>query len=602
MPAQAGRSYYVSPHGHDGTRGAIDQPWKTLTYALTQLTPGDVLYVRGGTYFEHEIPLRLKGTAEAPITIQAYQGEEAVIDGGLPYFRDVPNSEWEVVDASIHLYRSTRRVDGESARAWLMKGNLQLVEYSSRANLESIHYDTVKGMQPFYMGPGVQLRDGYLYVRLQSNPNDNTDSTGRTLSELPSDLDPRHNGLAISTGRNLLVLDGAEHLVLQGLSFSHAETILDTKNGGHDIEISRCSFRYGTYGVLIRNGSHNWNIHESSFDNGLPEYVYWTDVKNGTREVAEAYPEFQSVAVDGWLTSVRVTQCIFRRSFDAIHVKSGTSGARIEGNVFEVIRDDGMEIETGASEVEVAHNMFWRVGSGVSHTGSAGSPGPVYVHHNVIDNSLLQHGGRPGNYREHDWPVWTTIDPFGGHDGSGKEASWRVYNNTIVTRRGGYRWNGAGPASVAGSREKFVCNNIFYVLDDRVVFRDDLASEGSHYDGDVIFRRERGRLPLFVRFGNGGNYPSLERFRVGSGTAWEARGLDVDPGFDVRMLQKPAVDGVAMWERYRPTNPSIFSSGASYEGVRWPGTDGVSYRGALPPRRGASIPETRAEMSRASRK
>jgi len=580
----SGRQYHVSPRGDDGGDGSVDHPWKSLARAFDQLAAGDVLLLRGGTYYEHDLRVRARGTPEAPISIESYPGEHAVIDGGLQEFRDAPNQEWELVDERIQLYRSRRPVGGGLVRAWLPKYDIQLVEYSRDVDIESVNYDRVSGTQPFYMGPGVQLRtDGRVYIRLQPNPNDLVDSKGKTLSETPTDVDPGHNSLVIVTARNLILLDGAEHIAFKGLTFAHAANILDTKARSHQIEVSQCRFRFGTYGIVIRNGSYNWDIHECEFDNGLPEYVYWTDVKNGAHEVAEAYPEFQSVAVDGWMSGVQVRNCLFRRSFDAIHLKGGTTGAAIRGNVFEVIRDDAMEVETGVDDVEIAYNLMWRVTSGISHTGSDGPPGPVYIHHNVIDNSELQHGGRPGNYREHDWPVWSTGDPFGSHDATGKKAAWKVYNNTIVTRKSGYRWNAAGPTSVAGNPEKYVYNNIFYAVDDRVVYREDLASAGSHYDGNVMYRKETGRMPLLIRFGDGGDYQSLAGFRERSATTWEIHGLQEDPGFDVAAIGQPAVEGAAMWNRYRAAQPSISTPGASYGGLNWPGTAGIHYRGAVPP-------------------
>src|SRR5256885_1800259 len=84
-----------------------------------------------------------------------------------PYFRDAPNQDWEVVDDGIHLYRSKRSVTGAFARAWLATNDVQLVEYSRARDIESVNYDVVSGMSPFYMGPGVQLRsDGRVYIRL----------------------------------------------------------------------------------------------------------------------------------------------------------------------------------------------------------------------------------------------------------------------------------------------------------------------------------------------------------------------------------------------------------------------------------------------------
>jgi len=154
----SGRQYHVSPRGDDGGDGSVDHPWKSLARAFDQLAAGDVLLLRGGTYYEHDLRVRARGTPEAPISIESYPGEHAVIDGGLQEFRDAPNQEWELVDERIQLYRSRRPVGGGLVRAWLPKYDIQLVEYSRDVDIESVNYDRVSGTQPFYMGPGVQLR------------------------------------------------------------------------------------------------------------------------------------------------------------------------------------------------------------------------------------------------------------------------------------------------------------------------------------------------------------------------------------------------------------------------------------------------------------
>jgi hypothetical protein len=43
--------YYLAPGGSDDNPGTITQPWKTLEHAITQLSQGDNLYLRGGTYY-----------------------------------------------------------------------------------------------------------------------------------------------------------------------------------------------------------------------------------------------------------------------------------------------------------------------------------------------------------------------------------------------------------------------------------------------------------------------------------------------------------------------------------------------------------------------
>ena len=74
-------NYYVAPDGSDQNTGTLESPWQTLEYALTQVSPGDVLNLRGGTYYERGITVSTTGTGSAPITIRSYPGERAVIDG-----------------------------------------------------------------------------------------------------------------------------------------------------------------------------------------------------------------------------------------------------------------------------------------------------------------------------------------------------------------------------------------------------------------------------------------------------------------------------------------------------------------------------------------
>ena len=73
-------SYFVSPDGDNSAPGTILQPWKTLSYAVRQLQPGDTLLIRGGIYQE-AVKIENSGTAVSPIVISSYDGEEVIIDG-----------------------------------------------------------------------------------------------------------------------------------------------------------------------------------------------------------------------------------------------------------------------------------------------------------------------------------------------------------------------------------------------------------------------------------------------------------------------------------------------------------------------------------------
>jgi hypothetical protein len=70
----------VAPDGNDGNPGTLEQPWRTVQYAADSLAPGDVVYIREGTYHEHVIVTR-SGGLEKMITLSAYPGETVTLDG-----------------------------------------------------------------------------------------------------------------------------------------------------------------------------------------------------------------------------------------------------------------------------------------------------------------------------------------------------------------------------------------------------------------------------------------------------------------------------------------------------------------------------------------
>ncbi len=587
-----GPTYYVSVSGSDANAGTIDAPWRTLRHALTQLTPGSTLYLRSGTYFESKIPVSARGTSTAPITISSYPGDNAVIDGGVPGFARAPNSNWQLVDSSTGLYRSVRTFPAASSwGAWLLDDDIQLVQYSSFANLSSTYYGPEKPGTPEYIGPGIERQDdGHLYIRLTANPNDLSDAGGETIAPTPADTNPNDHPMSIFRSDSVVKFDDARFLSFQNLRFQGSVRIFDGR--AKDITVGHCTMLFGTYGIVVRSGAANWSFTDDEWDNGFPGWLYWTDVKD-TDGIDEAYPEFQSEAIsdDGPVRGFVMTGNTFRDSFDGVHLSNGSQNDLIAHNFFVRIHDDGMEISEGAGgKVEIAHNMFWHVASGIS-TGDS-SPmvpaGPVYIHHNVIDDSALQRGGRPGNRESSNWVPWMTLDPSSTH-GPSLRGWWDFYNNTIVTRRStAYHWNGAAPA-IAPSRHKLVYNNIWYTLDARIIFRDDSIESGAQYDGDVFWRESASpttRYKLLYQFGNGRSYRSLTAFRS-AGLNWERRGLQVDPGFDPTLLNDPTFDASTIWSRYEPTNPEVFTLGASYASLGWPGTSQTTYRGALPSAGGA---------------
>jgi len=74
-------TFYVSTSGSDNNDGrSTDRPFRTLQRAANVVNPGDVVWVRGGTYSSN-VSLQRSGTSAKPIVFESYPGECAILDG-----------------------------------------------------------------------------------------------------------------------------------------------------------------------------------------------------------------------------------------------------------------------------------------------------------------------------------------------------------------------------------------------------------------------------------------------------------------------------------------------------------------------------------------
>jgi hypothetical protein len=89
----------MAPDGSDAAAGTISSPWRTIIGASRHLVPGDMLYVRGGSYHDpggYDWASTASGTAAAPIAVRAYPGEQPVFDGGASAPASGPDSNAQV--------------------------------------------------------------------------------------------------------------------------------------------------------------------------------------------------------------------------------------------------------------------------------------------------------------------------------------------------------------------------------------------------------------------------------------------------------------------------------------------------------------------------
>ncbi|MBI2842078.1 MAG: right-handed parallel beta-helix repeat-containing protein [Armatimonadetes bacterium] len=91
-------TYYVATVGSDANPGSMTQPFRTIQKAANVMYPGDICYVRAGTYRETVRPAR-SGASGNPIRFEAYHGEMVTVSGSDEL------TAWQLYQGAI--YRST---------------------------------------------------------------------------------------------------------------------------------------------------------------------------------------------------------------------------------------------------------------------------------------------------------------------------------------------------------------------------------------------------------------------------------------------------------------------------------------------------------------
>ncbi len=82
----------------DTGAGAAELPWKTISHAAENISPGDRVIIRGGIYRERVL-IKISGTAENPIRFEVAPGEQVILTGADRL------TGWEKADPDRPIYR-----------------------------------------------------------------------------------------------------------------------------------------------------------------------------------------------------------------------------------------------------------------------------------------------------------------------------------------------------------------------------------------------------------------------------------------------------------------------------------------------------------------
>ena len=88
------KDIYVATNGNNSNAGTLEAPYATIQKAFDVVQAGDNIIIRGGTYstvshqYGNQFLKGKSGTADAPITIKAYEGETPILDKNKGHMED----------------------------------------------------------------------------------------------------------------------------------------------------------------------------------------------------------------------------------------------------------------------------------------------------------------------------------------------------------------------------------------------------------------------------------------------------------------------------------------------------------------------------------
>ena len=237
-------TYYVATTGNDSYPGTINQPFLSWQYSFNKLLPGDILYVRGGTYtevygasgnsyFGVKISSSHSGTSTARITVTAYQNEIPVLDcvnlvstnSAMTAGISVETSYWDFIGLSVtNVAEGTNHPAYGVANGWSVSGD----------------YLTFKQCNSYHNGGGFAGGGDYVYfINCDAYENNDVYDNG---------------GYANGWSCNIAVGD---HVFYEGCrAWSNSDDGYDMYGGGQYASFNNCwAFENGDWGGYQGNGA-----------------------------------------------------------------------------------------------------------------------------------------------------------------------------------------------------------------------------------------------------------------------------------------------------------------------------------------------------------
>ncbi len=323
--------YYVAVDGDDAASGvAISSPWRTISFATSQVIAGDTVFIKAGDYGGENIVLTVNGSAGNPITFEGYQ----TIPGDNPQNNYVVGT---LLDPSIMPTlnggdRTTGIAIELTDRSYIVFKNFQIHDYSAGIYAHAATHSVVDNITAITLG---DVNNNYSGVGIvfSSSTDSNTIKNCLVYNAAAEGISVAGNNNLIDNCKvycddNQTVHSSTDYyIVLAGnnnhVKNSYAQRIGNLEHGGHGIgfkdfaqdsliedstsvnmagsfyfryspvfnnTIRNCHAKDSDESLLMRDGAHHNTFENCTVDNAYYAIVFYDSMgeDDGAPNTAEA--------------------------------------------------------------------------------------------------------------------------------------------------------------------------------------------------------------------------------------------------------------------------------------------------------------------------
>ncbi|MET0404602.1 MAG: right-handed parallel beta-helix repeat-containing protein [Cystobacter sp.] len=326
------RILWVSPSGQDTAAGTEATPYRTVAKALSQVKPGEAIYLKSGTYSERMKLEEKGGTSSLPLTLKAAPGAKPVFKGGTGSrtpMLDVRGAYWSVEGLTFD-------AAGDKAFVAFWRG-------------EGAHHGVLRGctLKNGTEGAGVYVAQKARDILIEGNTISHfnragDDSHGVCVQTNSKNVTVRANDIHHNSGDGVQCLGPEGGATEAGTPF---DNLLVEGNDLHENQENGADIKTCTRVTLRGNRIWGHRRTPSSAGEGVVVHMSARDV---TLEDNEVRDNGRGIQIGGVREGAPPTRIVVRRN----RVFNGYGGETNDGSAIRV---------DTAIDVKVDHNTVWNM-------------------------------------------------------------------------------------------------------------------------------------------------------------------------------------------------------------------------------------------------